>query len=362
MWPVRHLYVHVPFCAHRCGYCDFVTVTGHEDVHAAYVDALLREVEAHHALIGGRLETVYVGGGTPTVLAPALLGRLLDGLPRAAERTVECNPETVDDELAAVLAEREVRVSLGAQSFQPHLLAVLERRASPERVRDAVTRLRRAGVGNLSLDLIHGIPGQEPAMVDADVDELLALAPEHCSAYELEAKPGTRFTHLHGPELERQRELLEDHYERIVDRLEAAGYAWYETANFARPGYESHHNRAYWLGRDYLGVGIGAVSTLSGERRTNLPRLAAYLEAIADGEPVPASVEHVDSATRTRERLMLGLRLAEGVPLGAVVDVVDHDALERLEHAGIVRVDDGRLVLDRRGRMVADDVVARLLA
>jgi oxygen-independent coproporphyrinogen III oxidase len=361
MWPVRHLYVHVPFCAHRCGYCDFVTVTGHEDVHAAYVAALLAEVEAHRGVLEDRLETVYIGGGTPTVLQPALLRRLLDGLPHAVERTVECNPETVDDELAALLGEADVRVSLGAQSFQPHLLAVLERRATPERVHDAATRLRAAGVRNLSIDLIHGIPGQDPAMVDDDLDELLGLAPEHCSAYELEAKPGTRFTHVHGAALERQRELLEDHYERIVDRLEAAGYGWYETANFARPGYESHHNRAYWLGRDYLGVGIGAVSTMSGERRTNLPKLGPYLEAIEVGRPAPCHIEHVDSGTRTRERLMLGLRLAEGVPFGAVSAVVDRTALERLERTGVVRVDEGRLVLDRRGRMVADDVVARLL-
>ena len=176
------------------------------------------------------------------------------------------------------------RVSLGAQSFQPELLAVLERRAGPDDVRRAFHTLREAGFDNLSLDLIYGIPGQSPADLEADLDAALALGPEHLSCYELEAKPGTRFTHAHGAELERQAEAMEDYFERVVERLTGAGYRWYETANFCRAGerdLRSRHNLAYWLGRDYLGLGLGAVSTVAGTRWRTTPRLAAYLEALA---------------------------------------------------------------------------------
>jgi oxygen-independent coproporphyrinogen-3 oxidase len=359
MGATRHLYVHVPFCAHRCGYCDFVTVTGHGDRHAPYVDALLAEL-AGSGLDPAAVETVFVGGGTPTLLGPALLDRLLAGLPEAPERTVECNPETVTPELADVLAGRGIRVSLGAQSFQAPLLQVLERRATPEVVEEAVTQLRAAGVANLSLDLIHGIPGQDRVLLDDDLDRLIALAPEHCSVYELEAKPGTRFTHAHGAELARQAELLEEHYERVIERLEGAGYTWYETANFCRPGFMSQHNRAYWLGRDYLGIGVGAVSTLGDERRVTTPRIAPYLEAIAAGRPAPAKVERLTPEIRRRERLMLGLRLAEGVERASVEGAVDDDALALLATHGVVAEADGRIVLERRGRLLVHDVVARL--
>jgi oxygen-independent coproporphyrinogen III oxidase len=223
MAPIAHLYVHVPFCAHRCGYCDFVTVTGHEDRHSTYIDALLRELECEQAILATRLETIFIGGGTPTLIGPELLDRLLDGLPAAAEITVEANPETVDDALAEVLGRRAVRVSLGAQSFGARELAVLERRATPDTVRGAVATLRRGGVANLNLDVLFGIPGETRAALDRDIDEALALAPDHLSCYELEAKPGTRFTFRHGAELARQAELLEDHYEHVIERLEGAG-------------------------------------------------------------------------------------------------------------------------------------------
>ncbi|HEX4930452.1 MAG TPA: coproporphyrinogen-III oxidase family protein, partial [Gaiellaceae bacterium] len=255
MTGARHLYVHLPFCAHRCGYCDFVTVVGHAGDHGAYVDALLAELELERVLLGD-VDTVFLGGGTPTVTEPAALARLLAGLPNAAETTIEANPETVTPGLAALLREHGVnRVSLGAQSFQPHLLETLERRARPADVRAAVRTLRDAGFDNLSLDLIYGIPGQSRADLERDLAEAIALEPEHLSCYELEAKPGTRFTHAHGEELERQADVMEDYFERVVEALTRAGYRWYETANFCREDGEhdlrAHHNLGYWLGRDY---------------------------------------------------------------------------------------------------------------
>jgi len=278
---VRHLYVHLPFCVHRCGYCDFVTAVGREGEHGAYVDALLAELALERELLAEPLETVYLGGGTPTFTEPAELARLLVGLPEADEVTVEANPETVTPALAALLRESGVtRVSLGAQSFQPELLAVLERRATPDAVRRAVHTLRDAGFDNISLDLLYGVPGQSPAALEADISEALALGPEHLSCYELEAKPGTRFTHRHGRELERQAEAMEAYYEEVVARLRRAGYRWYETANFCRPGHECRHNLGYWLGHDYLGIGVGAVSTIGLERRRNHPGLRRYLDAV----------------------------------------------------------------------------------
>ena len=193
---VRHLYVHLPFCAHRCGYCDFVTVVGREDWHGRYVDALLAELELERSRLDDRVETVFLGGGTPTLTDGAELRRLIDALPVAGEVTVEANPETVTAALARLLREAGVtRVSLGAQSFQPELLDVLERRASPDAVRRAFYHLRDASFDNISLDLLHGIPGQSTAALERDIDEALGLAPEHVSYYELEAKPGTRFAH-----------------------------------------------------------------------------------------------------------------------------------------------------------------------
>lgn len=360
---VRHLYVHLPFCAYRCGYCDFVTVVGRRDGHRVYVEALLRELDLERPALAPHLDTVYLGGGTPSFTDPAALRRLLAALPAAAEVTVEANPETVTPALAAFLREHGVtRVSLGAQSFRPHLLAVLERRASPDDVRRAVHNLRAAGCDNLSLDLLYGIPGQSPADLDADLADALALEPEHLSCYELEAKPGTRFAHRFAAELACQAEAMEGYMERVVETLVAAGYRWYETANFCRPGRESRHNLAYWLGRDYLGLGIGAVSTVGGLRWRNGPRLSAYAAALERGERPPRELELVDDAVRLRERVMLGLRLDSPLPLDEVAEAIDEEALRRLERLALVERMRGALRLTPRGRLLGGAVTAELLA
>ena len=219
-------------------------------------------------MLGSPLASVFVGGGTPTFTEGVALRRLLGALPAAAELTVEANPETVTPQLAVLLRECGVtRVSLGAQSFTPRLLSVLERVASPDDVRRAVHTLRDANFDNISLDLIYGIPGQEPSDLDHDLAEALALAPEHLSLYELEAKPGTRFTHAWGSELERQAEAMEGYFERVVETLTAAGYRWYETANFClvgRPaqavGTSAH--TTIWA------TGTGATTSVSGSGRS----------------------------------------------------------------------------------------------
>ena len=368
-----HLYVHLPFCAHRCGYCDFVTVTRRDGVvggeHGAYVDALLAELELERPHLAARPRTIFIGGGTPTFTEPAALRRLLAVLPRAEEVTVEANPETVTAELAALLREHGVnRVSLGAQSFQPHLLETLERRATPDTVRAAVAILRAAGFDNVSLDLIYGIPGQSREDLARDLAEAVALEPEHLSAYELEAKPGTRFTHAHGVELERQAEALEDYFERVVATLIGAGYRWYETANFCRADntrdLRAHHNLGYWQGRDYLGLGIGAVSTIAGLRWRNAPSLPRYLGPLGRGERPERELEPLDDATRAEERVLLGLRLDEPLSLAGLDEALDRAALSHLERQGLARLLDGgaRLQLTERGRFLGGGVTAELLA
>ena len=367
---VRHLYVHLPFCAHRCGYCDFVTVVGRRGEHAAYVDALLTEFEQERWRLAEGVETAFLGGGTPTFTETAALERILSSLPVVEELTVEANPETVTPALAALLGAHGVnRVSLGAQSFRPRLLEVLERVAGPDDVRRAVHTLRDAGFDNISLDLVYGIPGQSASDLEADLADALALEPEHLSCYELEAKPGTRFTHAHGEELQRQAEAMEGYFEQVVETLTGAGYRWYETANFCRGGggdngreLRARHNLGIWRGHDYLGVGIGAVSTLGGERRRNLPSLGRYVSALAGGESPPRELEVLDAETRAVELLMLGLRLDEPLRLGGLEPVVDGGALARLVERHLVERVAGGIRLSPRGRLLGGAVTAELLS
>ncbi|WP_411277663.1 radical SAM family heme chaperone HemW [Gaiella sp.] len=376
----RHLYVHLPFCVHRCGYCDFVTVVGRIDQHEAYADALLAELASESGSLADAVDTVFVGGGTPTFTEPDTLRRILAALPPAIEVTVEANPETVTPELAAILREGGVnRISLGAQTFAPRLLGVLERVAGPDDIRRAMHTLRDASFDNISLDLIYGIPGQEPPDLDNDLAEALALAPEHLSLYELEAKPGTRFTRAWGAELVRQSEAMEGYFERVVETLRGAGYRWYETANFCVSGdraggrdLRAQHNLGYWQGRDYLGVGIGAVSTLGEQRRRNGASIGRYLGALGkdgDGRAPPRELEQLEPLTKAQERLMLGLRLDEPLPLTGVEHAIDRLGLERMVAGGLAVVhgesdvnDRRSLSLTDRGRFLGGGVTAELLA
>lgn len=365
--PAQHLYVHLPFCSSRCGYCDFVTAIGRRGDHSRYVAALLQELDIERSRLEVPVQTVFLGGGTPTFTEPAALERLLRGLPEAAELTVEANPETITPALAARLVRAGVdRVSLGAQSFDTSLLAVLERAAGPDDVRRAFQTLRDAGLDNISLDLIYGIPGQEPSDLERDLDQALRLEPEHVSAYELEAKPGTRFTHAHGRELERQAEAMESYFERVVETLTGAGYRWYETANFCKQGdvrdLRAQHNLGYWLGHDYLGLGVGAVSTIDGTRWRNAPSLGRYIAALAAGDLPPREVEELAASVCDVERVMLGLRLDEPLPLTGLEDVLDAAELARLEELELVTRRLGTISLTRRGRFLGGAVTAQLLA
>jgi oxygen-independent coproporphyrinogen-3 oxidase len=365
-----HLYIHVPFCAHRCGYCTFVTTAAQPELHGRYVDALTRE-HAMRAGAGVEYDTVFIGGGTPTLLQLESLSALVEWVASVAggdaEITIEANPETVTPELASLLAGSCVnRVSLGAQSLQPHVLAALERRAGPEVVVNAFHELRSAEISNIGLDLLWGVPGQTSEQLEDDLHAIAELGPDHISAYELEFKPGSRIAKTLGADHDRVDDSgpSDDHYDIVIDALTDAGYEWYETANFARGGKVARHNLAYWQLHDYLGIGVGAVGTISGQRRTNLPNLVNYLAAIEGGADAPFRVEAIDADTRAVERVMLGLRLARPFDLGPDEPggVIDPDALARMERMELLTANGGQIVLSRRGRLLLSGVLTELLA
>jgi len=390
--PIRHVYVHVPFCRERCDYCDFSSVAvgdpvcGRAGAEAArrldrFVDAVAVEWEVERrAEDVRRVHTLYIGGGTPSLLGPVRLERLLElfrpHLTPHAEVTVETNPEDVDDRYAAwaasaplgaaASAARGIRVSLGAQSFSPSLRAVLGRTTTTDPA-GAYRRLRCAGVANLGLDLIHGIPGQTPELLDADIAGVVELRPDHVSWYELDVIEGTRLATRLGRELDPAAmpadpndDVRATGYRRIVHELSGAGYDWYEVSNFALAGRKARHNVAYWRARPYLGLGPGAVSTAASRRWTNAPEPDVWAEALATGEDPPRTAERIDAVARAEERLLLAARCGERVPLADLTAAVDPAAAAPLARAGLVSLHSGTIRVTRKGRHVANEVCVRL--
>jgi oxygen-independent coproporphyrinogen-3 oxidase len=360
---VSHLYVHLPFCAARCGYCAFVVEVGALDRRDAYLEALLAELESERHRLGP-LTSVFLGGGTPTLMRPARLGRLMEHvrplLAPGAEVTVEANPETVDRAAFDALLEMGVtRVSLGVQSFQPHVLEALDRRATPAQSREAIACARRAGFRDIGIDLLFGVPGQSPADMQRDLDEAMAAGPDHLSWYELELKPGSALARRGTAPVDEDEAA--DAYRWAVDSLERAGYRWYETANFARPGHECVHSLAYWGAADYLGIGVGAVSTIDGRRWRNAPGLSRYIDALRGGEAPPRTGERLDADDIRRERWMLGLRLQEGLRRSWAGPPDRPEAVELLARAGLLRHDDESVVLTREGRFVQNAILHQLM-
>ena len=355
-----------------------------------YVDGVAAEWERERAAHDvRRLHTLYLGGGTPSLLGPDRLERLLElfrpHLTPHAEVTVETNPEDVDDEFAgwaattplgrdagraarAQPAPPGVRISLGAQSFSPELRAVLGRTTQADPAA-AFRRLRGAGVANAGLDLIHGVPGQTPELLGADIASVLELRPDHVSWYELDVVEGTELARRLAasgaldPEAmpaDPMDDVRAAGYRRIVRELSRAGYDWYEVSNFALPGRRARHNVAYWRARPYLGLGPGAVSTVGARRWRNAAGTEAWAAALAAGSAPPRTEETLDPETVARERLMLAARCGERVPLAEVEAVLDADAAGGLARAGLVSLHSGTIRVTRKGRHVADEVIVRL--
>ncbi len=358
MTGVRHLYAHLPFCSSRCGYCAFVVETGGLDRRDAYLDAVIAELDAQEQKLG-ELDTVYLGGGTPSLMRARRIGRLLEsihpGLAADAEVSMEINPETVDHAaLRAFRAAGVTRASIGVQSFQPHLLAALDRGASAEQARAAVECAQDAGFESVSIDLLFGVPGQTPADLEADIAVVRELSPEHVSWYELEIKPGTALERI--GTLPPDEDASAEAYRRVVDVLEDAGYRWYETANFARPGFECRHSLGYWHAHDYLGIGVGAVSTVEGRRWRNASGVDAYVAAA--GQPSQTN-EDLDEDLRRRERWMLALRLEEPIDIARLGEPDHPENFDLLRTHGLL--DDEPLALSREGRFVQNSVLHRLM-
>lgn len=365
------VYVHVPFCATRCGYCDFNTYTASEAGQAGYVDAVLRELSLAAEVAGGRtVDTVFFGGGTPTLLAPEELVRILDGvrgtfgLAPDAEVTTEANPESVSPAVfEALLAGGFTRVSLGMQSAAPHVLEVLERGHTPGRAVEAAREARAAGFAHVSLDLIYGTPGETAEDWRLTLDAALSAEPDHVSAYGLIVEPGTRLAAQvrRGAVPVPDEDAMADRYAAADERLGAAGLGWYEVSNWARSDADRcRHNLGYWASQDWWGAGPGAHGHLDGRRWWNVLHPRAYAQKLADGVLPEQDHEDLDDDTRRVERVMLEVRLRSGVPL-ALLRPAGRAAADRFVGEGLLVVEDERLVLTPRGRLLADAVIRDLV-
>ncbi len=361
MQPVRHLYVHVPFCPRVCPYCSFYVLPADRRAVPGLIDALLAELRHRAAAIPLEPRTLFLGGGTPSALATRDLARLLEALPRpgpGGEFTIEINPTTVSLEKARLLrALGANRASLGAQSFDPAVLATLGRQHDPARIRASFAILREAGFANINLDLMFAVPGQSAASWDATLSEAIAMEPEHISAYCLTFEEDTPFFEsLKSRRFHRDPDLEARLFLATRERLAAAGILPYEVSNFARPGFEAAHNLACWRGHDYLGLGPSAVSTVGARRWKNIPDLAAYLDGAAAGVWPEVEAETLTPELRERERVIFGLRTREGVATPA-----HSRAFAELTAAGCAVKENGRWRLTPDGLLRADAIAGMFL-
>ncbi len=372
-------YVHVPYCASRCGYCDFNTYTAAElgggASQAAYASDAIAEIDLARKVFGDAdvpVRTVFFGGGTPTLLPPADLAAILRaisdrfGLTQDAEISTEANPESIDARGLAELRDAGfTRVSFGMQSAREHVLAVLEREHTPGLASRRVAEAKACGFEHVNLDLIYGTPGESDDDWRASLESAIAAGPDHISAYSLIVEAGTRFAARvgRGEIVAPDDDVLADRYVLADEILEAAGFSWYEVSNWAKPGGQCQHNLAYWRGDHWWGVGPGAHSHVAGLRWWNVKHPRAYATRLAAGRSPGYAREHLDAGTRHLERVMLALRLAEGLDVGDLDDsgmkAATAEAKFGLLDTG--RLGEGRAVLTRTGRLLADGVARRLL-
>jgi oxygen-independent coproporphyrinogen-3 oxidase len=373
--PAAGVYVHLPFCPYICPYCDFAKWAWDDARAARYLAALRAELATAPAVTA---RTLFFGGGTPTTYAPdaiaALIGevRTRFALPHDAEVTTEANPDPpLAGRLAALRAAGVNRLSIGVQSFEPHELRVLGRRHTAADVANAVRAARAAGFGNLSVDLILGVPGQTEESWAASLDAAVALEIEHVSCYGLTIEDGTPYAtwFARDPSAFAGESLEARMYAIAIDRLRVAGFEHYEISNWAKPGFRSQHNAIYWANDPYLGLGVGAASYLGGVRSTHTRDLDAYCEAALAAAAIPGESERLEGAKRAGEAIMLALRTSEGVDLAAFRERYGIDVHQRyrsvvgdLVAAGVLAADPARLRLTERGRFVANDVCGAFLA
>ncbi|MGH9138726.1 MAG: radical SAM family heme chaperone HemW [Acidimicrobiales bacterium] len=349
------VYLHVPFCAHRCDYCAFATWTDRSHLVDAYLAACRADITRAVAAGMPPATSVFVGGGTPSLVPAGALVDVVGAIPvvPGAEITVECNPDTVTPALVdSYLSAGVNRLSFGVQSMIAHVLRALGRTHRPENVRAAVETARRAGVPTFNLDLIYGGAGETLQDWRRTLDETLALEPAHVSAFALTVEPGTPLA------ADRRRHPDDDDqadkYHLATEMLTAGGLHWYEISNWARPGHECRHNQLYWRQGDYLGFGCAAHSHRAGRRWWNVRTPERYIEAIASGCSPETASERLDAETAAIERLQLALRTADGIPADAL------PADDAAELGALVERRGDRIVLTVAGRLLANEVALRL--
>jgi oxygen-independent coproporphyrinogen-3 oxidase len=342
----------VPFCAARCDYCAFATWTDRHHLQSAYLDACRSDIE--RCVAGGLpvATSVFVGGGTPSLVEPERLMAVLDAVPRApdCELTIECNPDTVTPDLMTVYAQGGVnRISLGVQSMVDHVLRSLGRTHDPSSVPRAVEAIRGAGIPTFNVDVIYGAAGESPGDWRRTLDAALALDPPHVSAYALTVEPGTPLAD--DPARHPDDDDQAAKYLAAAEALEAAGLSWYEISNWARPRHECRHNQLYWSMGEYQAFGCAGHSHRRGRRSWNVHTPERYIAAIAEGRSPEAAGERLDAGARRLEALQLAVRTRSGVPAASLpVDELD----------GLVALDGDHAVLTVRGRLLANEVALRL--
>ncbi|HEV3409555.1 MAG TPA: radical SAM family heme chaperone HemW [Chthoniobacterales bacterium] len=365
---VRHLYVHIPFCARICPYCAFYKERADPAQTARFCEALLRELDLLAEKFDLAAETIFFGGGTPTALSTAQLEMLLGGfherlnLSHLQEWTIEANPGSVSPRKAALLRQAGVtRISLGVQSWDDDLLGLLGREHNAAQAEESFRVLREAGCANVNIDLMFGLPGQTLAQWQATLARTIALAPEHISTYCLTYEEDTEFFLRHA-----RGEYRQDHssdarfFEAAMEMLEAAGYSQYEISNYARPGHESIHNRSYWAGEDYLGLGPSAFSTIGFERWQNVCDYRSYSDRVLGGDSPVASEERLTRQMKRTEQIALGLRTREGVPVEWLASW-PNESNEFLQ-LGLLTRRTGRLALTKQGKLLADSVAEAFIS
>ncbi len=367
--PIRHIYVHIPFCARICPYCAFYKDLLDRSQTSRFCEALLHELELHESRrrTGDRRSllrpsTIYFGGGTPTALNIAQLEQLLRGfherldLSQLIEWTTEANPGSVSARKAAVLKKFGVnRISLGVQSWDEELLKLLGREHNAQQAEESFRILRDAGFTNINIDLMFGLPGQIPGQWRASLERTIALQPEHISTYCLTYEEDTEFflRHVQG-EFRQDADADAGFFEMTMAILEDAGYRHYEISNYARRSFESVHNRAYWLGEDYLGIGPSAVSTIGMQRWQNVCDYRAYIERVLLGQSPRESTENLTHEMKRTERIALGLRTRDGIVVSELKDFAQK--IDELITLKLLRKFHGNFVLTRRGKTLADSI------
>lgn len=370
----RAVYVHVPFCRHRCGYCNFTVVAGRDDLIPRYLQSVQREMQAADG--PNEVDTIFLGGGTPSHLPPHQLRVLLTAvtshfpLAKGGEFSVEMNPEDATPSTIDVLAESGVtRVSLGVQSVDERKLVRLERSHRRQHVWDALANLR-GKIGSIAIDLIFAVPGEDLATWLGDLNSAIELNPDHVSAYGLTFERGTRFgTMLQKSLVEAvDEEPQAAMYEAAIDVLCRGGFEHYEVSNFAKPGHRCRHNEVYWRGEEYFAVGPGAARYINGRREVNHRSTTSYLNRMSAGTSPVAESERLGPEDAARERLVFGLRMLEGVHVrdfadrtGYTIEQLVGDVLPELLDFGLLESTDSHLRLTRHGLLLSDSIWPKFL-